>query len=292
MDKKRIILILGSLVFLNIFAWGIVYELSRPGQMEVIFFDIGQGDASLIKTPEGHKILIDGGPGPEILEKLAKEIPFWDKEIDLIILSHPHSDHLNGLIDVIEHYEVKFVLWTGVLAGGASFAKWEDLITDSEIIIARGGQRIKGKTFYLDILYPFSSYEGKEVRDLNTTSIIARLVTRDGSFLFTGDAYASNEKELIEAEKSCMEGNLSFVFCRVMILNSDVLKVGHHGSKTSTSEEFLEAVSPSIAVISSGKNNSYGHPHKETLEALMNYGITILRTDREEDIKIISEMER
>ncbi len=292
MDKKRIILILGSLVFLNIFAWGIVYELSRPGQMEVVFFDVGQGDALLIKTPEGHKILIDGGPGPEILEKLAKEIPFWDKEIDLIILSHPHSDHLNGLIDVIEHYEVRSVLWTGVLASGSSFAKWEDLITDSEIIIARGGQRIKGKTFYLDILYPFFSYEGKEVRDLNTTSIIARLMTRDGSFLFTGDAYASNEKELIEAEKSCAEGNLSLVFCRVMVLDSDVLKVGHHGSKTSTSEEFLKAVSPSIAVISSGKGNSYGHPHKETLEALMNYGITILRTDRKGDIKIVSGTER
>lgn len=283
-DKKRVLLILVLLFLFNLVAWGAVYEVSRPAQMEVIFFDVGQGEAILIKTPERHRILIDGGP-TGILENLSREIPFWEREIDLVILTHPHSDHISGLIDVFERYKVRTVLWTGVESEDTSFPKWEKAILNSEVVIARAGQRIKGKSFHLDILYPFSSFEGKRVKDLNTTSIIARLVSAQDSYLFTGDAYFSNERELIEAVSFCAEGSDSVV-CRVMVLDSDLLKVGHHGSKTSTSEEFLEAVSPSIAVIFAGRGNRYGHPHKEVLEVLRSYGIRILRTDIEGDIRI------
>ncbi len=286
-EKRRAVLIFGILLFANIIAWGVVHEMTRPMSMEVIFFDVGQGDATLIKTPEGHRIIIDGGPDSSILEKLSAEIPFWEREIDLIVLTHPHADHMNGLIDILERYEVRSVLWTGVSDEGASFAKWKEVISGTDILIARAGQRVRGDTFRLDILYPFVSLEGEAVGDLNTTSIVARLVSADGSYFFTGDAYASNERELIEAESRCIkDGSISAV-CRVMVLDSDVLKVGHHGSKTSTSREFLEAVAPSIAVISSGGNNRYGHPHPETLEALADYGIRILRTDTDGDVKVV-----
>ncbi len=286
-DKKRVALVLGLLLIANIVAWGIVHEMVRPMPMEVIFFDVGQGDAILIKTSEGHRILIDGGPDPSILEKLSAEMPFWEREIDLIVLTHPHADHMNGLIDVLERYEVRSVLWTGVSAEGPSLERWEEAISGTDILIARAGQRIKGDTFRLDILHPFVSIEGETVGDLNTTSIVARLISVDGSHLFTGDAYASNERELIEAESRCTEDGSISAICRVMVLNSDLLKVGHHGSKTSTSREFLEAVSPSVAVISSGGNNRYGHPHPETLEALTDYGIRILRTDTDGDVKVV-----
>ncbi len=262
--------------------------MTRIGPMEIVFLDVGQGDAALIKTPEGHHILIDGGPDSRILEKMSVEIPFWKREIDLIILTHPHHDHLNGLIDVISNYDVRTVIWNGVSGEGSSFIKWEEAILESDVIIARAGQRVKGKTFHLDILYPFQSLEGEAVKDLNTTSVVVRLVSVNGSFLFTGDAYASNEKELIEMEDSCAEErNEYWAICRVMVLDSDVLKIGHHGSRTSTSEDFIKRVMPSIAVISSGKGNSYGHPHKEILELLEYYDIRVLRTDLEGDIKII-----
>ena len=274
---------------MNLAAWGVVYEISRPAEMEVIFFDVGQGDAILIKTPERHRILIDGGPDPSILEKLSAETPFWEREIDLMIITHPHADHINGLIDVLERYEVRTVLWTGVAGEGASFARWQEMILNSEIIIARAGQRIKGKTFHLDILYPLSSLEGEEIKELNTSSIIARLVSSQNSYLFTGDAYSSNERELIEMATNCADGVIDSVVCRVMVLDSDLLKIGHHGSKTSTSDEFLKAVSPSVAVISVGRGNRYGHPDERVLESLMNYGIRILRTDTDGDIKVVDD---
>ncbi len=289
MNPKRKItfLILGFLFLFNLIAWGIVYEINRPKSLEVVFFDVGQGNSALIKSPEGHYILIDGGPDIGILEKLSQEIPFWQRKIDLVILTHPHQDHLNGLVEVLAHYDVKSILWTGVKAEGASFSQWEEAILNSEVKIARAGQRIRGRTFYLDILYPFSSFEGKVVEELNTTSIIARLSSADGSFLFTGDAYISNEKELIQMAKSCLENNEKYLaICRVMNLESDVLKIGHHGSLTSTSEEFLQKVTPSIAIISVGRDNRYGHPHSSVLAILAEYAIRILRTDVEGDIKI------
>ncbi len=282
---KRAYLILITLFIANIFAFGVMAEVSRPPVAEVVFFDVGQGDAALIKTSGGHKILIDGGPGSVVLDKLAQEMPFWDRKIDLVILSHPHSDHMDGLVKVIESYDVGWILWNGAEGDETSFSQWVDTIEGMDTTIAQAGQRIKGKDFYLDILYPFKSIDN--VSDLNETSVVVRLVSNQGTFLFTGDSYASNEKELVEMEKSCHDNPSPF--CRVMVLDSDVLKVGHHGSKTSSSGEFIEAVSPSVAVISSGRGNSYGHPHKETLERLLSYGIRVLRTDREGDIKIVYE---
>lgn len=290
-DKKRVFIILGSLLLMNLIAWGVVYEMSRPASMEVVFFDVGQGDSALIKTPEGYRILIDGGPDLSILDKLSAEMPFWERGIDLVVLTHPHADHMNGLIDVLERYDVQTVLWTGVAGEGSSLSKWRKVISDSETIIARAGQRIKGKTFRLDILHPLSSLEGEEVKDLNAGSVVARLVSNQGSYLFTGDIYSSNERELIEATNICADGAIDSAVCRVMVLDSEVLKVGHHGSGTSTSDEFLNAVSPSIAVISSGKDNSYGHPDEKVLEALTNYGIRILRTDTDGDIKVVAGTE-
>ncbi len=285
--NRKSLLILSTLFLVNLIAWGVVYEMSFCNGMEVVFFDVGQGDATLIKTPEGHKILVDGGPGFIIKERIAKEIPFWERRIDLIILSHAHSDHLEGLIEVIDSYDVNWVIWNGVSEDDLLNQKWIDSISQIETTIAQGGQRIKGKSFYIDILYPLNRIE--EASDLNETSIIARLVSNQGKFLFTGDTYAMNEKELVEMVDSCTQELKPSNVCRVMNLKSDVLKVAHHGSKTSTSREFLEAVSPTIAVISSGKGNSYGHPHKETLEILSDYGIEILRTDTEGNIKIVSD---
>lgn len=274
--------VLGLLFFLNILAWLAVYDLNKPQLLEVNFFNVGQGEAIFIETPSRHQILIDGGPSSLILEKLAESLPFWDRTIDLIILTHPEHDHLAGLIEVLKRYKIENILWTGIVRDTSEYNEWVKLIKNegAKIKIAQASQRINLSTYevnrHIDILYPFENLEGQEFENSNNTSIVAKLIFGENSFLFTGDAYQSVEKKLVS---------------RGWGLNSDVLKVGHHGSKTSTSEEFIKQVSPEIAVISVGKDNTYGHPHQETLDTLEKYGIKILRTDKEGDIKIISNGE-
>jgi len=278
--KKSVFYVLAFLGLLNVFVWLIVYDLSKACFLEVTFLDVGQGDAIFIETPQRNQILIDGGPNSAILEKLNTRMPFWDRTIDLIILTHPESDHLTGLIEVLKRYKVENILWTGIIKDTNEYQEWEKLVEneDAEIKIAQAGQRINLSTYetdkYIEVLYPFESLAGQEFKDSNNSSIVAKLVFGKNSFLFTGDTYKSVEKELIE---------------KGININSDVLKVAHHGSKTSTSQDFVREVFPQIAVISAGRNNSYGHPHQETLDTLAKYDITIFRTDLQGDIEIISD---
>lgn len=280
MRRNSVFIILGILASLNVLAWIAVFDLNRVEGLEIIFFDIGQGDAVFVETPQRNQILIDGGPDSAILEKLNTRMPFWDRTIDLIILTHPESDHLTGLIEVLKRYKVENILWTGIIRDTNEYQEWGKLVKneDAEIKIAQAGQRINLSTYeidrYIEILYPFESLAEQEFKDSNNTSIVMKLVFGKNSFLFTGDTYKSVEKELIEKGIS---------------INSDVLKVAHHGSKTSTSQDFVREVSPQIAVISVGQNNSYGHPHQETLDTLAKYDITIFRTDLQGDIEIISD---
>jgi len=277
-DKKLIFWILVTLFCVNVFTWSVVYELNKTQLLEVIFFDIGQGDAIFIETPKGYQILIDGGPSSVILEKLGKEMPFWDRTIDLVILTHPEHDHISGLIEVLKRYEVDYILWTGVLRDTGEYKEWKRLIEEEivQVKIAKADQKIFFSETFLDVLYPFEDLEGKDFKNTNNTSIALRLVFNNHSFIFTGDLYKSVERKLID---------------RGLYLDSNVLKVGHHGSKTSSCEEFLEKVKPEIAVISAGKENPYNHPHPEVLEVLDKYDITVLRTDIDGDIKIISDGE-
>jgi len=285
---------LGVLVFLNVLVWQEIFDFVGNPYLEVIFFDVGQGDAIFIETPQKHQILIDGGPDSGILEKLGRVMPFWDKSIDLIILTHPEHDHFAGLIEVLKRYKVENILWTGVVRDTAEYQEWLELINKekAKIYIAKSGRRITTNPALgvIEILYPLENLEGQVFKNANNSSVITQVTFRKNTFLnstegkiqgsegvkflFTGDAYKSIERKLIN---------------QGINLDSDILKVGHHGSKTSTAEEFIKQVSPEIAVISAGKNNPYGHPHQETLDTLEKYGIDILRTDKEGDIKIFSD---
>ena len=253
----------------------IISKLAKPKFLEVNFFDVGQGDAIFIETPAKHQILIDGGPSSVILEKLGNEIPFYDKSIDLIILTHPDRDHLAGLIDVLEKYEVNNILWTGIIKDISEYREWINLLEEeeAEIYIAKSGQKIKSQKVQLDILFPFENLNGQEFKNVNDTSIVARLGFNKTYFLLTGDISKSIERKFLEKE---------------IDIDANVLKIAHHGSKTSSSQEFLEKVSPQVAVISVGENN-YGHPHSEVLEKLFFFDINTLITNLEGDIKIISD---
>lgn len=278
-NKNRILpAFIVLLLFLNIFAWLAVCDLSQNQYLEVDFLNIGQGDAIFIETPARQQILIDGGPDSSVLTKLSREMPFFDRTIDLVILTHPEKDHIAGLFEVLKRYKIKTILWTGVVRDTNEWQEWVNLIKKekADIKIAQKGERIilkkENPEIFIDILSPEENLEGKESKNTsNDTSIVASLKVGENSFLFTGDIGEPTEKKL--AEES---------------INADILKIAHHGSKYSSSEEFLNKVAPTVAVISVGENN-YGHPTKDVLAKLNNFGIKLLRTDEDGDIKIISD---
>lgn len=277
-NRKFKIYFLFVLISLNFIAWTVVFDLSS-NELEVVFLDVGQGDAIFIETPSNHQILIDGGPNMKVLEGLGNNMLFYDRTIDLIILTHQDHDHIGGLIEVLKNYEVESILWTGVLKDDAENEELKNIVKEKEVnvFVAELGQKIlSGKSFVMDVVHPFESFENKTVKDFNSTSIINRIFFGDHVFLFTGDASKKIEKQLIDR----------------FDLKANVLKLGHHGSKTSTDKSFVQSVNPDIAIISCGKDNRYDHPHPEVVEILNEYGINILRTDQLGDIKIVSDGKR
>lgn len=279
MKKKVVLFLIAILFLLNIFAWQKVFDLAKNNNLKVNFLDVGQGDTIFIETPQLHQILIDGGPGSAVLEKLQKFMPFYDRTIDVVILTHPDKDHMEGLLEVLKRYKIDYILWTGIKRSGSLYQEWLSVLAKSEkqktkIITAKLGHEIKAGNVIIDTLHPFEDLIDKEfTNNDNDTGIVSRLIFGKNTFLFTADISSKAEEELIS---------------KGINLKSDVLKVAHHGSKYSSSNEFLENVMPKIAVISVGKN-SYGHPTPETLQRLENFGIHILRTDESGDIKIISD---
>ncbi len=262
------------LVGISLFQW-----VEEGKRLEVNFFDVGQGDAILIKTPDHQRILIDGGPSNAVLNKLGENLPFFEKEIDLVILTHPHADHLDGLIEVLKRYKVKKILTTGVVHTTPDYLVWLEEIKNQNIPVEIA---IAGKMFdfgggaEMEIFYPPEDLTGKSAEDLNDTSIVGKLIFGETSFLFTGDAEKEAEEKMIASGFD---------------LKSDVLKIGHHGSRNATSENFLETVNPKFAVISVGENNSFGHPNPTIINRLERVGVEIFRTDEEGDIKITSDGE-
>ena len=272
----KILLILGIVaVLLAVPIFGLSYNPAK--ELEVDFLDVGQGDAILIKSPMGQNILIDGGPDNKVIEELGKTLPFWDKRIDLMVLTHPHDDHVTGLIEVIKRYSVKKILYTGVIHSAPNYLAWLEKIRERKIplvIIDRPQKVIFGDNCYLEIIYPRKSFLAQETDNLNNSSIVARLVYGQTKFLLMGDAEMEVEKELLSSG-----GDLS----------AQVLKTGHHGSDTSSNEEFLEAVSPQIAAIQAGKDNDFGHPSLRILKRLERADAEVLRTDINGTIKLVSD---
>jgi len=275
-SRKLVIGIIVILFCFNFLAWYAVFEISSQS-LKVVFFDIGQGDAIFIETPKRTQILIDGGPSKKIVEKLGQELPFFDRTIDFIIATHPDSDHISGLVEVLKSYRVDLVGGTGIKGSTAEFQEFSNEIEENKSgkVVLRKGQKIFiGKNLYFEVLAPLEDFEGKTAKDYNTSSLVLKMAYGKSTFLFTGDAPISIEKKLVE------EGSG---------ISSQVLKISHHGSKTSTSNLFLEKVNPEIAVIQVGKDNRYGHPSQEVLERLAKYGIKVMRTDQAGDIEFLSD---
>lgn len=244
----------------------------KQEEMKVVFLDVGQGDSILIS--QGSKqVLIDGGKdGKLLLEKLGKHIPFWDRKIEMVIETHPDADHIGGLIEIFRAYEIGAVMKTGMQSQSQTFKTLEEAIENekSDIIEAVSGQKIIfANKAEAEVLFPFQKIEDVDSKDTNAASVVLKMKFGENSFLFTGDLPSEQEQVLIEKGAE---------------LKSDILKVSHHGSKYSSSTQFLEKVSPEDAIISVGKNNSYGHPNQEALQRISKQSAKIFKTNEDGDI--------
>lgn len=246
---------------------------SRPRDHTTVnFFDVGQGDATYLRTPRGSDILVDAGPGDVLLGKLGAAMPFFDRTIELAILTHPHADHITGMIEVLKRYNVRKVILPEADYDSQTYRVFLDLLSGKHVAIVRPklGERIfLDNETVLDIDYPVLGGAENHPSDINDVSIVARLSFGQSNVLLMGDAGKDIEQTLLAYH---------------LPLDAEILKVGHHGSRHSTSVELLKDVNPRYGVISVGAKNTYGHPHEETLQALASSGVEILRTDERGDV--------
>ena len=253
------------LVGLNLLVWQVLARAPTSGILTVAFLNVGQGDAIFIATPSGKQIIIDGGPNRSVFKGLGKLMPFNDRSIDLLIVTNPDQDHIGGLVEILNNYEVGMIIGPGTKTNTKVYERFGEASRHAPLLLtARGGMTLNlGDGVRLEVLAPVANAKSWSTND---GSLVARLVYSETEFMLTGDAPEKVERGLLATLPSAW-------------LEADVLKVGHHGSKTSTSQEFVKTVNPKFAVISSGKDNRYGHPHQKTLETLANAGVKTFRTD-------------
>lgn len=263
--KKFKWLLVGLLVIANFFVWyAVSWELPK-GELLVTFLDVGQGDAIYVRAPSGNDLLIDGGPDRSVLSGLGQVMPFYDRALDVILVSHQDSDHIGGLPAVINSYMVSSYFDQGLsFDSEVSKQLFSDLTSRGvkTFVASRGTIVHLDSETKLEIIFPEGLIDNWET---NRASLVAKLTYGGATFLFTGDA-----PEQIENYLATRDGAK---------LRADVLKVSHHGSKNSSSLLFTGFAAPQYAVISVGKNNRFGHPDKEVLEILDQLKIETLRTD-------------
>lgn len=254
------------------------------GKLHIVFCNVGQGDAAYVRFPDGRDMVVDGGPNDSIIGCLSRHMPFWDRSIDLVVLSHPQKDHLQGLLAVLERYSVEYVVKSDVGNTTEGYQEFMDEIIKNrnKVRLVTAGEQIRIGNSFLTMVWPSNSQIarvkgnvlGTTTEDLNDFCVVFWL--RYGNFdaFFPGDADAHVEKYYTGEQLA--DGEV------------ELLKVPHHGSKTGMTDAFISWIHPKIAVISVGKN-TYGHPSSEAISLLEGIGAHIYRTDKEGDIEVVSD---
>jgi len=277
LNRNHLILFIVFLIIFDFFVWSqIVSGVSEQNNnLEIYFLDVGQGDSELVNLPNDVQVLMDGGPDNKILGELSSILPPTDRYIDLVVLSHPQYDHFAGLIEVLKRYEIGAFIYNGREGTAESFEDLKRTIEKNKIptIILTQGDKIKYQENQFDVFSPSKNFISS--KELNDTTLVIKLTGENSKILFTGDIGFKVENYLA--------ANFD--------IDSDILKVGHHGSKYSSSKKFLEAVNPKIAVIEVGKN-TYGHPTSQALNGLASIGSQIFRTDQNGTIKLVINGEK
>ena len=262
------------LISLAIFSMLAFFGNAKRPDFAVYFFDVGQGDSIFVESKDGAQILIDGGPPNRILPLLGGKMAYFGRFIDVVVLTHPHADHVSGLIEVLEKYRVGMVIESGVEYHTAEAKIFEDLVKEKnikKIIIDRPTNLPLSGGAVLKFIYPEKSFLGETLKNVHDSALVSELDLGGKKILFMADAEKKLEQKLVA------EGRVGDI---------DVLKTGHHGSKTSSNDFFLRAVKPEYAIISVGRQNRYGHPHPDVISRLASAGAQILRTDINGTIKL------
>lgn len=272
------------------------YIFSQPdGKLHLVFCDVGQGDAIFIKTPDNHDLLIDGGPNNRVLECLSNNMPFYDRTVDMVILTHPQKDHLQGLLSVIDRYSIKYFVSVPVGNTSQGFSELKKKIEAKSIPVKNlyQGDNFSMGEVKFNILWPEREWTSEKLhnnillagknsnvlglstdnKELNSFSIVLYLNYRQFDTLLTGDSDSKIQPEIVRAAQ---------------LPDVDILKFPHHGSKTGITREFLEKIRPEMTVISVGKN-PWGHPTREALALLEEVKSAVARTDRQGEIEVISD---
>lgn len=276
MKNKKIIIFLSIIAIFLLIA--IFNYKQADGNLHVYFLNVGQGDAIYLSGPSGEDILIDGGPDKSVVFELGKVMKFYDRDLDLLILTHPDSDHLNGLIDVIKKYRVKMIVYSGEVDDSLEYKAWQEEINEYKIPIMpvkKGSKILIDNQIKLEVLYPFNYLINQEGSgNNNKNSLIMKLSYKDIDFLLPGDAEEVVENNLLKSQVN---------------LESEFFKLPHHGSRNGlgNKKEILKIINPHLAIISVGKNR-YGHPHSEIINLLKENKIDYLRTDEKGTIEVIT----
>lgn len=263
------------LIVANLIVWVLVTNLENK-QFSVSFYDVGQGDSALIRTPDGYNILVDGGPNNKVSDYLNRDLPINDREIDLVILTHPQSDHMFGLIEVVKRFRVKKILTSNATPTSSDYKLWKDSVKNKGLalnFVQAGDSVTLPDQVTIRFNWP-NTVEEQKVSDPNEASIVFTLSYNDLDILMTGDA---------DSKVQPYTGTFNDI---------EVLKVPHHGSKTALKESFIKEIKPKVSIISAGRNNRYGHPRPELLKQLEEVKTRIFRTDEKGTIKIVSDGQR
>lgn len=242
-----------------------LFSFGSSKKLRVSFLDIGQGDSILVQTPSGHDMLIDGGGDTRVLEKIAKELSYFDHHLDVIVATHPDADHITGLISVLRKYDVDHIIISPIDGHTGVFDELQKSIRDEHRdmhVGKKGDEIIFGDGVVAHILYPGPNFHGDQ-KDTNSASVSMVITYGDESILLTGDLPSTHEGELI--------GD-------ILPHGVTIYKAGHHGSKYSSGDQLLSYIRPEYAVISAGKDNKYGHPSGEALARLTTYSQEIIST--------------
>lgn len=272
-----------GLILLFSFVWSL-----PDGKLHIVFCNVGQGDSTYVRFPDGRDMLVDGGPNDKILACLGRHMPFWDRTINLVILTHPQKDHLQGLITVLGRYKADYFLRSDIGNTGEGYGQLLGILKDKNIpvkFVSAGEKTVVG-TSTLSFIWPSQQYLarlpysdspgvlGVSAGEMNDYSVVFLL--RYGTFdaFFPGDADSHVEGEF--SDDKLADDTV------------ELLKVPHHGAKTAMTEKFVQWLHPQLSIISVGKN-SYGHPNQETLNLLALIGSRVMRTDKDGDIEIVSD---
>ncbi|MBP9773868.1 MAG: MBL fold metallo-hydrolase [Candidatus Peribacteraceae bacterium] len=263
-----------TIFFVAFLTWHEVIHLP-DGKTHVSFLAVGQGDSTLIVSPSGKRIVIDGGPDLTTLEHLGSHLGFFNRHIDILILTHPHLDHIASFPQILKRYSVGQILMSGADYTQPRYAQMlaEMKAQNIALLLSQPGKTIDiGDGLVFDMLWPPSGAFGTYYSNPHDEGVVVRARFGNQSALFTGDLEEKYEEKILESK---------------LDIRADILKVGHHGSLTSTSTGFLIAVHPDLAIISVGKNNLFRHPRQAILDRLNYFNIPYKRTDLDGTIEVV-----